>query len=92
MAVLDWSSVEEIRMRWEGGETQSSLCVEYGVSLNTISKIVKGQSWVRKPPVARVARRSVEERPEDIMARMLALQARVDIERASPPISPLEEI
>lgn len=77
MGVLDWWKVEEMRERWEGGETQSSLSVRFGVSLNTVGKVVKGQSWTRQPP-ARVAGRGqgrVMGDPEGILQRVLAVQA-----------------
>lgn len=89
MSVLDWGKVEEIREAWEGGETQSSLSVRFGVSLNTIGKIVKGQSWVNRAAVARVAGRGVVRRvedPSDIMERMLALQAHVEARKAGAPV------
>lgn len=85
MAVLDWFKVEEIREAWEGGATQSSLSVRFGVSLNTIGKIVKGQSWVRKGQVM-VARR---EDPDAILQRLLAQQAK--LEPRAIPRSPLDE-
>lgn len=90
MPVLNWELVGEIKDKWEGGNTQSSLATEYGVSLNTISKIVKGQSWTRPQQGGRKVPGRGLENPEEILGRMLALQERVDGRRASPPTSLLD--
>ncbi len=45
MAKLTPAGVAAIRNRVAAGETQRSLCVEYGVSPMTISRAVRGKTW-----------------------------------------------
>jgi len=45
MAKLTQSGVAEIRRRVAAGETQRSLCAEFGVSPMTISRVVRGETW-----------------------------------------------
>lgn len=44
-AVLTAEQVLEIRQRYSQGETQGSLCREFGVSVGTIGRIVRGETW-----------------------------------------------
>ena len=45
MAKLTPAAVTEIRRRVAAGETQRSLCAEFGVSPMTISRAARGESW-----------------------------------------------
>lgn len=45
-AKLTLADVRSIRRKWGSGAwTQSALCREYGVTINTIGRIVRGESW-----------------------------------------------
>jgi hypothetical protein len=46
---LTWAKVGEIRGRAAGGEKQTALAVEFGVSQGNVSKIVRGVQWVVEP-------------------------------------------
>jgi transcriptional regulator with XRE-family HTH domain len=43
--VLEPGQVLEIRERYSQGETQGSLCRAFGVSIGTIGRIVRGETW-----------------------------------------------
>lgn len=94
MGTLDWGKVEEMRERWEGGETQSALSVRFGVSLNTVGKVVKGQSWRRGGEEGRLERLlEVQARVEggeadEILARVLKVQE--ERERREVPVGLLD--
>ena len=77
---LDGWKVEEMREAYAKGESQSSLCRKYGVSIGTGGRVVRGESWqggeaARERGLA--IRPRVAEAPEEILARMLALQEMV---------------
>jgi len=62
--------VEEIRQWAAQGATQSSLCRHYGVTIGTIGRIVRGESWVAS---IRPLGPSPAER-DATLARLLAAQ------------------
>lgn len=62
-ATLTPDQVYAIRQEYENGATQGELCRKYGVSINTIGRIVRGETWTQfqgprtehihnKPPVS----------------------------------------
>lgn len=49
-AKLNAAQVYEIREKYQNGNyTQARLCREYGVNLNTIGRIVRGEAWQAVP-------------------------------------------
>ena len=44
-AKLTFEQVQEIRRHYVDGATQNALCKHYGVSIGTIGRIVRGESW-----------------------------------------------
>ena len=40
-----WAKVNEIRRRYEAGEMQKNLALEFGVARNTISNVVTKKKW-----------------------------------------------
>lgn len=44
-SVLNWGAVREIRRRYAAGETQGELCRAFDVSVMTIGRIVRGETW-----------------------------------------------
>jgi hypothetical protein len=44
-AKLDATKVHELRMKYHNGATQGSLAREYGISVNQVGRIVRGESW-----------------------------------------------
>lgn len=49
-AKVTWKDVAEIRARYSaGGETMTRLAAEFGISVSTVNRIVKRQSWVEVP-------------------------------------------
>lgn len=44
-ARLSKENVQTIRQRYEAGATQRELCRVYGVSITTIGRIVRGETW-----------------------------------------------
>ena len=61
--ITDW---EAIRTRWEAGETDTSLSLEYGVSRAAIHKHRTKEQWVRE--VAPELRRKVTEKVAGVVA------------------------
>lgn len=49
MAKLTWEFVDAIRARRKNGESLRDLAIAFGVSVATISKVAKYQSWAVKP-------------------------------------------
>lgn len=49
MAKLNPMLVQAIRDRYEAGDSQGKLARLYGVSINTIGRIVRGESWNSVP-------------------------------------------
>lgn len=45
-AKLDWAKVREMRALYAGGWTQGALCRDFGVSINTVGRIVRGETWL----------------------------------------------
>jgi len=50
---LGYGQVEEIRVKYNNGATQSALCREYGMSVGQIGRIVRGESWADSPDAVR---------------------------------------
>lgn len=48
-ARLTWEKVRAIRAAYADGASQRVLAAEYGVAQMTISKIVRGETWVCQP-------------------------------------------
>lgn len=46
-ATLTPDQVYAIRQEYESGATQGELCRKYGVSINTIGRIVRGETWTQ---------------------------------------------
>lgn len=44
-AKLTGEQVQQIRQRYDDGESQSALCRSYGVSIGQIGRIVRRESW-----------------------------------------------
>ena len=73
--------VEEIRQWAAKGATQSSLCRHYGVTIGTIGRIVRGESWV-------ASIRPIGPSPAEhdaTLARLLATQRQKDLDDAESP-------
>lgn len=48
-ALLDWDTVDEMRQRYENEDlTYDDLAEEYGVSISTISLVIRKERWIRK--------------------------------------------
>ena len=67
--------VEELRTRYEGGETQGKLSRDFGISVGQVGRIVRGESWqgsmslrAGRPPTAR---RLTEEELEAIAFKVM---------------------
>ena len=46
VATLDWGKVDQIRSRYaEGGITQKQLGIEYGVTRQTIDRVLNNRTW-----------------------------------------------
>lgn len=73
---LDWAAVRELRGAYERGETQGSLSKRFRVSVVTVGRIVRGESWqeeeVREGLVP----------PPGLLERLLEVQSRVETEGA----------
>lgn len=67
---LTQQQVEEIRQFAAQGATQSSLCKHYGVTIGTIGRIVRGESWVTS--IRPVGPSPAEQ--DATLARLLAAQ------------------
>lgn len=50
-AKLDHVRVMEIRNRYAEGESSADLSIEYGISKNSVLKVVRGDSWAHLPTV-----------------------------------------
>lgn len=48
-ARLTWAIVDECRLRYAAGETQTALAREFGVTVSAMHLVVHGKNWVRKP-------------------------------------------
>ena len=48
-AAFNMAEVEGIRARYAQGETQGALAREFGVSVNTIARMVRGETYPQKP-------------------------------------------
>lgn len=82
-AKLDWQKAREIRDALAQGETQGSQARKYGVAVNTIGKIARGEAWIDGPPRVRETsfpdNRSIPDSPginqaaQDSLTRLLAL-------------------
>jgi len=46
-AKLNWEKVDEVRLRVKNGETRTSVALDFGVSVGTISAVCSNQVWVR---------------------------------------------
>lgn len=69
---LSASEVVEIRRLYLEGMTQGALCREFGVSIVTIGRIVRGETWQRLP----VAEKPLSEgEMKESQARVLAMLA-----------------
>jgi hypothetical protein len=44
-----------IRLRWARGERQTDLAREYGVSIDAVSKLVRGKTWKHLPTPIRIS-------------------------------------
>lgn len=97
MAKLNWQIVREMREAFAQGATQGSLCRKYGVSINTVARIVRGEAWIDKEakPILRWTDPPTPEMTADEIAasaeRMLKLQQSVKQEQILPKLT-LEEI
>lgn len=96
-AKLTVEQVAEIRRLYGEGYTQGSICRHFGVTIGTIGRIVRGESWAEAP----MTRELTALEHKGIQQRMLALQEQINREkafeaehalgeRASPPPSPLD--
>lgn len=79
--ILDEAKVLEIRQRYAGGELQTDLMAEFGVSRDTIKRILDGEGWAHVPTMAKRRRtfasgskhglsKLTEDRVRDIKARL----------------------
>jgi len=86
---LSGVQVSDIRRRYEGGATQSSLSREYQVSVGQIGRIVRGESWQGgtgyTPPAA-----PIEMDVAEMDARILALQRAHSVQTSTSPPSLLD--
>jgi hypothetical protein len=48
-AKLTAEQVQEIRKRYANGEAQRALCAEYGVTVMTVNRAIRGESWSHIP-------------------------------------------
>lgn len=71
---LTADDVQVIRQRFAAGDTQRELCGVYGVSVNTIGRIVRGETWqwlLQPETVAEKAELTVAEKAS--LARLLRM-------------------
>ena len=68
-AKLTPSQVVEIRTRYEEGETQAHLSRVFGVGVQQIGRIVRGEAWQGKAP-AEVRRKSPEEIAQSVWGKI----------------------
>ena len=95
MSALNWMKVRELREAYGGGETQGSLSKRFGVSVITIGRIVRGESWQEKGGGGAVVRGAggfvppvmTMEELDRSAQRMLELQKTLG---RKAPLSPME--
>jgi len=80
------SQVADMRLAYSQGATQGQLCARFGVSVGTVGRIVRGESWIE---TAASAQRMPSPREfEDSQQRLLATQAAM---REAPELKGLAE-
>ena len=79
-AKLNWQDAREIREALRAGQTQGSQARKYGVALNTIGKIARGEAWIEKGRVT--TPQDVDQAAQDSLTRLLA--SGVPIIKADP--------
>lgn len=81
-AKLNAEKVHEILEKYNSqGYTQARLCREYGVGVNTIGRIVRGESWQSVPTPAR------EPTQDEINASMARILQLLNVDAAKLPIA-----
>ena len=82
-STLTPEQVMDIRLRYaQGNISQGALAREYRVTINTIGRIVRGESWNRLPAVAQ---------PLDVEASLRKLNAKLGLPNPEPPASAAEQ-
>lgn len=69
-AKLNWQDAREIREALRAGQTQGSQARKYGVALNTIGKIARGEAWIEKGRVT--TPQDVDQAARDSLTRLIA--------------------
>lgn len=69
--------VREMRERYGSGWTQGRLCKHYGVTIGTVGRIVRGESWQDGAG----ERMPTQAESEGTLRRLLAVQAEADARR-----------
>ena len=78
------SQVADMRLAYSQGATQGALCSRFGVSVGTVGRIVRGESWVETAAVRMPSPRE----QEDMLQRLMATQAAVN---AAPELRGMAE-
>jgi hypothetical protein len=97
-AILSPEQVQEIRQRYSQGETQGSLCRAFNVSIGTIGRIVRGETWKQyEGPIAQQTynpppadQSQIDETYQRLVAQGLAPPAIKD-DRAAEVLERLEQ-
>ena len=71
MSALNWMRVRELREAYAGGETQGSLSKRFGVSVITIGRIVRGESWQEKGGGGAVTRTARDDSQVDAVWKLV---------------------
>ena len=98
-AKLSLSQVQDIREAYAQGATQSALCRHYGVTVGTIGRIVRGETWVGQARPGEGTQAEIDESMARF-AKMIGAETLADIPAAAersheeflrrPPPSPLD--
>jgi len=78
------SQVVEMRLAYSQGATQGALCTRFRVSVGTVGRIVRGESWVETA----AERMPSPREQEDMLQRLMATQAAVN---AAPELKGMAE-
>lgn len=82
--------VEELRRRYDSGETQAALGRAYGLSVVQVGRIVRGESWMGSATLhkAEVVRQPSDAEIQESARRMYEQQQARDVLSTTPTFSP----
>ena len=88
---LSASEVVEIRRLYLEGMTQGALCREFGVSIVTIGRIVRGETWQKLPVAEKPLSEGEMKASQERVLAMLAKPVKDSPLTRRQPVSPLDD-